>query len=451
VKSVYTYTGKAIKPTVTVKYGKTTLKKGTDYTVKYSSNVKAGTAVIKVVGKGNYKGTLTKKFAIKYDFSKCKVSGIKTKYFYSGKAIKPTITVKYGSTTLKNGTDYTVYFSKNTNTGKATVKLVGKGSYKGKLVKTFNIVPKKCVVTSLTSPASGKLKLTWKKDSQASGYQILYSNSKSFKNPKIVTVTKNTVTSKVFSGLTDGDTYYFRVRSYKTINGKKATGHYSVIKSYKLPKYGLVEESARVSNSYFNDTAFVGDSISLKLSYYQNSTHALGGAKFFAAGSLSAANALWQISSASVHPLYNGSKTLVEDCIYYSGVKKVYIMLGMNDLGCYGVERSLENYQTLIARIKAKSPDVQIFIESVTPLASSSTCLSNGLNNTIIKEYNARLEQLCREKHWYFVDVGSVMYDSSGNWLNNSYCSDLGGMGIHFTDAGCQRWVDYLLTHTVKF
>ena len=60
-----TYTGKALTPKVTVKVGAKTLKKGTDYTLKYANNKKAGKkAKVTVTGKGNYRGTLTKSFTI---------------------------------------------------------------------------------------------------------------------------------------------------------------------------------------------------------------------------------------------------------------------------------------------------------------------------------------------------------------------------------------------------
>ncbi len=211
---------------------------------------------------------------------------------------------------------------------------------------------------------------------------------------------------------------------------------------------GLVPESAAADKSYFDDAAFVGDSISLMLSYYNASAKALGNAQFFTAGSLSAANALWEVSDKSVHPSYNGTKMLVEDCIKNSGVKKVYIMLGMNDIGLYSLDDSIENYKELVKRIKEKSPSVIIIVESMTPIASTSNRLGDKFNNTRIREYNSKLLEMCREMGWYFVDVGSVMYDESG-YLRKDFCSDLETMGMHFTNAGCEQWVSYLMTHTV--
>ena len=62
--SAQTYTGKAITPAVTVKVGKTTLKKGTHYTVAYKNNKAVGKATITVTGKGSYSGKVTKYFYI---------------------------------------------------------------------------------------------------------------------------------------------------------------------------------------------------------------------------------------------------------------------------------------------------------------------------------------------------------------------------------------------------
>lgn len=212
---------------------------------------------------------------------------------------------------------------------------------------------------------------------------------------------------------------------------------------------GLVPESSRVDRSYFDDAAFVGDSVSLKLNYYNASTSELGNAKFFTSGSLGAANALWEVSGESVHPSYQGTKMLIEDCIANSGAKKVFIMLGMNDIGLYSKEESIENYKELVGRILKKSPDAVIFIQSMTPITANSNRSGKKLNNDSIREYNGMLLEMCEEMGWYYLDVASVMYDDNGA-LKVSYCSDADDMGMHFTNEGCQKWADYLKTHAIN-
>ena len=134
-----TYTGSAITPTVTVSDGTTTLTEGTDYTVDFSDNINVGTATVTVTGKGNYSGTKTATFAIvAKDASGFTISGIADQT-YTGSAITPTVTVSDGTTTLTEGTDYTVGFSDNINVGTATVTVTGKGNYSGNKTATFAI------------------------------------------------------------------------------------------------------------------------------------------------------------------------------------------------------------------------------------------------------------------------------------------------------------------------
>lgn len=212
---------------------------------------------------------------------------------------------------------------------------------------------------------------------------------------------------------------------------------------------GLVPESVAADPSWFDDAAFIGDSVSLKLKTHCL-TGVLGKAQFFAVGSYSTVNALRPVSDGGPHPSYRGTVMTSEECIQKSGAKKVYIMLGMNDLS-YGIDASIGRYETLVQRILEKSPEAKIFVQSMTPMTATSNILNDKRNNANIKLYNQRLLELCEEKGWYFVDVASVMYDDKGANLRTEYCSDPVDMGVHFTKAGCERWVEYLLTHTVHF
>lgn len=213
---------------------------------------------------------------------------------------------------------------------------------------------------------------------------------------------------------------------------------------------GAVPQSERVDASYFDDVVFVGDSVSVKLFYYNALNKVLGNAEFLTAGSLGCANALWPVSSQSVHPTWEGQKMLLEDSVPLTGKKTLYIMLGMNDIAVYGIDKSVENMQTLLTKIKANVPELKIVIQSMTPIASTSKLLKdNGLCPANIDAYNKKLLQLCLDNGYSFVDVASVMYDENG-YLKREYCSDPDNMGVHFTDAGCAAWTEYLYTHAAK-
>ena len=77
----------------------------------------------------------------KKDISKVAVSGLNKKYIYTGKAIKPSITVKDGSKTLSLGKDYKVAYSDNKNVGTASMTITGIGGYYKEIYREFEIVP----------------------------------------------------------------------------------------------------------------------------------------------------------------------------------------------------------------------------------------------------------------------------------------------------------------------
>ena len=232
--STYAYDGKAKKPGVTVKLNGKALKNGTDYIVSYSNNTKVGTATVKITGKGNYTGSISKTFKIKNNFKKATISGISNKS-YTGKNITQSITVKYNGKTLKNGTDYTVSYSNNKSIGTATVKIAGKGSYTGTITKTFKINPAKQAIQKLTAKSKAFF-VDWAQKGSATGYEIQYATNSKFTSAKKVTITNNKTDKTTISKLSGNKKYYVRVRSYTKVKGTKYYGAWSASKSVTTKK-----------------------------------------------------------------------------------------------------------------------------------------------------------------------------------------------------------------------
>ena len=205
----------------------------------------------------------------------------------------------------------------------------------------------------------------------------------------------------------------------------------------------VTEPDRPVDASWFSDAVFVGDSVTYKLELYCDAyPEALGGAQFFCAGSLSYANSLWDIDDPNaVHPYYKGSVHLAEECAEQTGAKKVFIMLGMNDIGTYGIDSSIEHADEMIGRLLSRTPDVDLYIESVTPMLPGYE--GNWLNNEKIREFDERLKEYAEEHGYHYVDIYSVVCDENG-YLIEEYCGDIGGQGIHFTDAACEQWIKQL-------
>ena len=219
------YTGKAIKPTVTVKLGEDTLKSGTDYTVSYKNNTKVGTATVTVKGKGEYKGSISKTFKI----VKPTITLSESSYTYDGKAKKPTVTVKVGSTKLTSKSYTVSYASGRKKVGKYSVKITFKGNYEGTKTVYFKILPKKPVISDVTV---GTAKMTVKMKTKVSStggtyYQIKYRVKGTTKWS-----TKNTKNQNLtIKSLKKGKVYQVKVRAYKTVSGTKYYSAWSAIKT----------------------------------------------------------------------------------------------------------------------------------------------------------------------------------------------------------------------------
>lgn len=119
------YTGYDIKPSVYVYYGgrtaataKTLLSSYYDYDVTYTANKNAGTATVTVKGKGDYSGTATTTFRIKYDLSQASISFDRytNVYQYTGSQIRPAVTVKVAGTAVPSSY-YKVTYGENKYTG----------------------------------------------------------------------------------------------------------------------------------------------------------------------------------------------------------------------------------------------------------------------------------------------------------------------------------------------
>lgn len=206
-----------------------------------------------------------------------------------------------------------------------------------------------------------------------------------------------------------------------------------------------IAEGEEVDISWFDNAVFVGDSVSVRLEMYANSSGALSDAKFLCSTSMSAASAMQPVTTKSFHPSYNGEKMKVEDGIKASGAKNVYIMLGINEMDS-SVSYTTGNMQKLIDKILEVNPDVNIIVESVTPITSTSTRVTKAFNNAKVDSFNAKMQELCEENGWYYLNVAEVFKDSGG-YLKSEYSSDAKGMGIHFTTAAAKLWVKYLTTH----
>lgn len=256
--SGYNWTGKEVKPDVLIRCADCNkeLKEGTDYKLEYKNNVNVGTATVKVVGMGAYKGVdQTANFEIEEDYG---WNGIKyyndtyqngdhigslewSEWRYNKKTPYIPIACNHCGKELENGKDYTITFSNTDHPGEGTAKVVGLNEYAGhELSFTYTLKPKDLKAESYYNGDDlGTYKWTGKEvkpdigkiyvqdiygsvvDTEAvegKDYQLEYSNN----------IEEGTATVKVV-GIGDAKgtvlTYTYHIEKQHGWNGFSVTGH----------------------------------------------------------------------------------------------------------------------------------------------------------------------------------------------------------------------------------
>lgn len=221
------YIGEAIMPEPFVKDGDKVLVRDRDFILEYQNHINAGTAAVIIRGQNNYTGSLKRSFKITArDAFDVRIKPVASQS-YTGKAVTPSLDIRYGGKKLKQGTDYTPSYSNNVRMGKGTakVRIRFKGNFKGSQTIRFSILPAGTVPVAKVT--SGTVKLTWKKAVKANGYRIYRRNQKN---------TEWTYLGET-SGLsyTDGNrnpdtSYSYAVRTYIKQGGKRFYSGYQNIK-----------------------------------------------------------------------------------------------------------------------------------------------------------------------------------------------------------------------------
>ena len=239
------YTGSALEPKLQVSYGGRQLVENVDYTVRYSNNVEVGTATATITGKGNYSSTKSTTFTIekkpdgssgntgsggsteptKTSISNATVSGIANQT-YTGKALTPKPTVKVGMVTLREGTDYNLSYSNNTNAGTASVTVTGKGNYTGTITKTFTIAKRSisgATVSVATQTYTGKA-LTPKPTVKVGATTLREGTDYTLSYASNVNVGKATVTITGKGNYTGTRTATFKIEAQPAAKAPAVTG-----------------------------------------------------------------------------------------------------------------------------------------------------------------------------------------------------------------------------------
>lgn len=183
----------------------------------------------------------------------------------------------------------------------------------------------------------------------------------------------------------------------------------------------------------FAQSAIIGDSITYFLFQWESKYDYLGEVTFLARGGVSLNGFVLRAKNV----FYRGKELYLEDAIAQSGVKRAYIMLGQNDISSKAKGKIMDNWVILLDRIREKSPDVEICIQSSIPRLSEDT-RTNEMNESIFA-YNQELRTFAKENGCKFIDLEYYIRDHQGKM---AYVYNQGD--YHMNEQGCYTWMQLL-------
>lgn len=200
-----------------------------------------------------------------------------------------------------------------------------------------------------------------------------------------------------------------------------------------------VDQSQSVDNTYFSDAAIIGDSRAVSLINYTS----LSNVKNYAYRSATTSKIL-----ESTDLISGKNITVMQDMAANKDkYKKVYIMLGLNEISWPNYNTSKAKYHTMIDQIRASQADVQIYLQAVMPIGKYAETHHSYLRMAKIQKYNEMLKTVAADKKVYYVDPSSVVIGTDGFALDEAVSK---ADGYHFQKPYCIKWLDFLKAHTVQ-
>lgn len=188
-----------------------------------------------------------------------------------------------------------------------------------------------------------------------------------------------------------------------------------------------------VDPSYFDDAVFIGDSRTRSLQLYSG----LNNTTFLADTGLTIYTVLDKQMTAST-----GEKTTVRNYLTSHQFRKIYLMLGVNELGTGTTESFVASYSEVLQTIQELQPDALIYLQAILNISQSKQNEGTYINNDTIHERNELLKTLADNQHIYWLDANPAICDENG-YLIETYTFD----GVHLQAKYVPIWVSWLEEH----
>ena len=195
-----------------------------------------------------------------------------------------------------------------------------------------------------------------------------------------------------------------------------------------------VRATAPVDESYFEDAVFIGDSRTEGLKLYSGLP-----------------TTFWSKVGLNVSTVFtdafielDGGHVTVADAIRTQEYSKVYIMLGINELGWPSAQTFADEYAKIIDLIRETHPDATIYVQSIFSIGRIRSSNDEVFNNNNVMRLQRALCDMCVEKDVNYLNVAEVLEAPDGYLIDDDSYD-----GTHLTVPYYKVWVNYLKSHTV--
>ncbi len=214
------------------------------------------------------------------------------------------------------------------------------------------------------------------------------------------------------------------------ITGENLSDDESILSTDDILTYSV----GTTDKAYFDDSLFIGDSRTVGIAEYGY----LENADFFADVSMS----VYKVMDKKI-AVEGSKKVSLETLLTENKYGKVYVMLGINELG-YDFEQTVKRYHELLEMIRTTQPEAIIYICANLHVTEEQSLSDEYFNNENINRFNLAIEKLADGENSFYIDVNILFDDEYGN-LSEEYCSDEAHvMGRYYAD-----WCDWLMTQAI--
>lgn len=227
------------------------------------------------------------------------------------------------------------------------------------------------------------------------------------------------------------------------IENTAQTGNKNQVEATETETEAVVEtmpptkEFVKREADYFDDAAFIGDSRVVGIKLYAG----IDNAAFYCKEGLTVYNLFDEPLEGP-----DGSKESLETSLTNNQYKKVYLEIGINEIGIGTLDSFMEKYKASIEHIRELQPDAAIFVCGIMHVKKEKSESDPIFRNTNIEQRNERIAELADNINVFYVDINEPVVDEFGD-LNPEYTYD----EVHLLGKYYGLLSDCLLEHAVEW